>query len=61
VIIYHALSLYKLALSGRCARLVEDPLGLEMIVSMTASSDSIRELRSYLSAVNAIQASLYLI
>ena len=41
--IYHTVFNMILALSGRCARLVEDPLSLEMIVSMTASSDSIRK------------------
>jgi len=42
--IYHTLTLVWIWLwCGRCARLVEDPLSLEMTVSMTASSDSLRK------------------
>jgi hypothetical protein len=58
MIIYHALALYK---SGSDVSGWLRTPSLEMIVSMTASSDSLRKLRSHISAFNAIQASLYLI
>ena len=42
--IYHTLTLVWIWLwCGRCARLVEDPLSLEMTVSMTTSNDSLRK------------------